>query len=65
MDGKAHRQGEFWGKDQLSDKVYAQLRIDGVNLKSIPLVDGLQRYARLEPIFAEQTLASYVPQAYR
>jgi len=40
MDGNAHRQGEFWGKEQLSDKVYSQIRIEGVDLKSIPLLDG-------------------------
>jgi 6-phosphofructokinase len=32
---------------------------------SIPLVDGRQRFARIEPIMAAQTLATYVPQAYR
>jgi ATP-dependent phosphofructokinase / diphosphate-dependent phosphofructokinase len=32
---------------------------------SIPTVDGLQRFARLKPIFAAKALADYVPQAYR
>ncbi len=32
---------------------------------SIPLVDGRQRFARLDPIFSAQQLAAYVPQAYR
>ena len=32
---------------------------------AIPLVDGRQRFARLTPIFAEQRLAPYVPQAAR
>jgi len=32
---------------------------------SIPLVDGRQRFARLEPIFAEKRLAEYIPQAHR
>lgn len=32
---------------------------------SIPLVDGRQRFARLHPLFAPQTLPSYVPQAHR
>jgi len=40
MDGRAHRQGDRWGKEKLSEKVYSQLRIDGVNLKSIPLIEG-------------------------
>lgn len=31
----------------------------------IPLENGLQRFARLLPIFAPQRLPSYVPQAYR
>ncbi len=32
---------------------------------SIPLVDGRQRFARLDQVFAAQQLAPYVPQAYR
>ncbi|MFB0533960.1 MAG: 6-phosphofructokinase, partial [Anaerolineae bacterium] len=32
---------------------------------TIPLVDGRQRFARLEPIFAEKRLAEYIPQAHR
>ncbi len=32
---------------------------------AVPLVDGRQRFARLRPIFAEQRLAPYTPQAYR
>jgi 6-phosphofructokinase 1 len=32
---------------------------------AIPLVDGRQRFARLAPIFAEQKLSPYVPQAAR
>jgi 6-phosphofructokinase len=37
----------------------------GEDWPSVPLVGGLQRFARFEPIFAEQKLAKYVPQAYR
>jgi len=37
----------------------------GNDWPSIPLVDGLQRFARLEPIFAEQKLSGYTPQGYR
>jgi 6-phosphofructokinase 1 len=37
----------------------------GDSWPSIPLVNGRQRFARLEPIFAEQKLAAYVPQAAR
>jgi 6-phosphofructokinase 1 len=32
---------------------------------AIPLIDGRQRFSRLEPIFAEKKLPAYVPQAYR
>jgi 6-phosphofructokinase 1 len=37
----------------------------GEDWPSVPLVGGLQRFTRFEPIFAEQKLAKYVPQAYR
>jgi 6-phosphofructokinase 1 len=37
----------------------------GEDWPSVPLVDGLQRFTRFEPIFAEQKLGGYVPQAYR
>jgi 6-phosphofructokinase len=37
----------------------------GEDWPSVPLVGGLQRFARFEPIFAEQKLDKYVPQAYR
>ncbi|HPD17240.1 MAG TPA: diphosphate--fructose-6-phosphate 1-phosphotransferase [Planctomycetota bacterium] len=32
---------------------------------SVPLVNGIQRFARLKPIFAERKCPAYVPQAYR
>ena len=32
---------------------------------AIPLVDGRQRFARLEPVFADTRLGSYVPQSFR
>jgi 6-phosphofructokinase len=37
----------------------------GDDWPTIPLVDGRQRFARLQPIFAEKKLPAYVPQAYR
>jgi len=37
----------------------------GHDWPAIPLVNGIQRFARLEPIFATQSLAAYVPQNYR
>ena len=37
----------------------------GDSWPTIPLVDGRQRFARLEPIFAEQKLEAYVPETDR
>lgn len=37
----------------------------GDSWPTIPLIDGRQRFARLEPLFAEQKLPPYTPQAYR
>jgi len=37
----------------------------GDDWPSIPLIGGLQRFARIKPIFAEKRLPIYVPQAYR
>jgi 6-phosphofructokinase 1 len=37
----------------------------GDSWPSIPLLDGRQRFARLAPVFAEQVLGEYVPQADR
>ncbi|MBN2304453.1 MAG: diphosphate--fructose-6-phosphate 1-phosphotransferase [Anaerolineae bacterium] len=37
----------------------------GDDTPAIPMEDGLQRFARLEPLFAAQKLARYVPQNYR
>ncbi len=36
----------------------------GNDWPSVPLVNGLQRFTRFEPIFAEQKLEKYTPQAY-
>lgn len=43
---------------------YARPLIGG-DWPAIPLVNGLQRFARLSPNFAEQRLPVYVPQNYR
>jgi 6-phosphofructokinase 1 len=43
---------------------YAQPLIGGQWL-AIPLVNGRQRFARLQKVFASQKLPRYVPQAYR
>jgi len=42
---------------------YAQPLI-GEEWARIPLENGLQRFARLRPVFAEQTCEPYVPEAY-
>jgi len=50
----------------VSDEFVAYARpLIGNDWPSIPLVGGLQRFARLQPVFAEQKLPQYVPQAYR
>jgi hypothetical protein len=43
---------------------YAQPLV-GEDMISLPLVNGRQRLARLAPIFADQKLPKYVPQADR
>jgi len=43
---------------------YAQPLI-GTEWPAIPLENGLQRYARFEPVFADSKLPAYVPQNYR
>ena len=37
----------------------------GDDWPAFPLVDGRQRFARLQPMFTEKKLPQYVPQAYR
>lgn len=37
----------------------------GEDWVSVPLVNGLQRFAKLKPIFAEKKLKEYIPQSYR
>ena len=32
---------------------------------SVPIVNGIQRFAQFEKVFAEQKLSQYIPQAYR
>ena len=36
----------------------------GCDWPSVPLVDGIQRLARIQPVLADQKLPSYAPQAY-
>ncbi len=37
----------------------------GDSWPTIPLMDGIQRFTRFQPAFAEQQLAGYIPQGYR
>ncbi len=37
----------------------------GEDWVSVPIINGRQRFARLQPIFASQKLPAYVPQAYQ
>lgn len=54
------------GRLDVTDDFLAYARpLIGTETPQVPLVDGLQRFARLAPVFAEQRLPAYVPQAYR
>jgi len=37
----------------------------GSEMVSLPMIDGRQRLTRFEPVYAEQKLPKYVPQADR
>jgi len=60
---------EAWiatSRTDVTDEFVAYARpLIGDSWPTIPLVDGLQRYARLHPVFAERRLSAYVPQAHR
>jgi 6-phosphofructokinase 1 len=51
--------------DVTDDLVRYARPLIGDSWPAIPLVDGRQRFARLEPVFAEPRLAAYVPEANR
>ncbi|MBN1994590.1 MAG: diphosphate--fructose-6-phosphate 1-phosphotransferase [Anaerolineae bacterium] len=53
------------GADVTDDFVAYARPLIGEDWPSIPLVNGRQRFARIEPIMAEKKLAAYVPQADR
>jgi hypothetical protein len=40
LDGGSHRQGERWGAATLPDSIIDRIHIDGVNLRSVPMIDG-------------------------
>ena len=72
LDLVANSEREFpsdWisaGRTDVTDEFVAYTRpLIGEDWPSIPLVDGRQRFARLEPVFADKVLDAYVPQAYR
>ena len=52
------------GTDVTDDFVRYARPLIGDGWPSIPLVDGRQRFARIEPIMAEQKLPAYTPEAY-
>jgi 6-phosphofructokinase 1 len=37
----------------------------GEDWVSVPVINGIQRFARLKPVFAEKKLSKYIPQAYQ
>ena len=37
----------------------------GEDWVSVPVINGIQRFARMKPIFAEKKLSQYLPQAYQ
>jgi 6-phosphofructokinase 1 len=53
------------GTDVTDDFVRYARPLIGDAWPKVPLVGGLQRLARLKPIFAEKKLPAYVPQAHR
>ena len=52
-------------RDVTDDFVRYARPLIGDDWPSIPLIDGRQRFARLQPIFAAQVLPDYTPQAWR
>ncbi|MCD6165761.1 diphosphate--fructose-6-phosphate 1-phosphotransferase [bacterium] len=53
------------GIDVTDDFVAYVRPLIGEDWVSVPLVNGLQRFTRFKPIFAEKKLKEYVPQTYR
>ncbi|MBL7074074.1 diphosphate--fructose-6-phosphate 1-phosphotransferase [candidate division KSB1 bacterium] len=51
--------------DVTDDFIHYARPLIGEDWVSVPVVNGLQRFARFDRIFAEQKLPEYVPQAYR
>lgn len=53
------------GVDVTDDFLRYARPLIGDSWPAIPLVDGIQRYTRFQPLFAEKKLPAYVPQAHR
>src|SRR5712691_1866972 len=53
------------GTDVTDDFVKYARPLIGDDWVSVPLVDGRQRFAKLKPLFADQKLPKYIPQADR
>ncbi|UUO08896.1 diphosphate--fructose-6-phosphate 1-phosphotransferase [Blastopirellula sp. J2-11] len=53
------------GYDVTDDFIRYAKPLLGEGMVSLPMVDGRQRMTRLQPLFADQKLAAYVPQADR
>jgi len=53
------------GTDVTDDFVRYARPLIGEDMVSLPIINGVQRMARLEPIYATQKLESYVPQGAR
>lgn len=51
--------------DVTDDFINYAMPLIGTNWPTIPMVNGLQRFARLQKIFAPQKLPAYVPQGHR
>ena len=54
-------ENKFDVTDEFIDYVRPLIGEDWV---SVPIINGIQRFARLQPLFAEKKLPDYVPQAY-
>jgi 6-phosphofructokinase 1 len=53
------------GRDVTDDYVRYAAPLMGEDMPTIPLIGGRQRLARLQPIFADQMLPAYMPEAAR
>ena len=52
-------------KIDVTDDFLAYVRpLVGEDWVSVPMINGRQRFTRFKPVFAEQKLAAYVPEAY-